>query len=180
MNEKIIIPSIEEAETFRLGDSIETLAEKKTAERVATRVAAALALTHDGYSDGVQWTDPLAGDQFVNLLEIDADSVHLETIGGPRKSIWIPLDPEDWDHGVAYVLAMLTILQNPEETGERLAPALYDSREWARVRQDGERDDQALARWMREDLLWSEASTLVRSQWREVGETADEVAATQD
>ena len=187
MKKQITIPTIEEAETFRLGDSIEPLAEKKTAERIAARVAEALALTHDGYAEGVEWNAPppkgwrIGGEsetRVVSLVQFDGDDLELATPGGPLESVWVPVEKEDWDHGVAYVLAMLTILQNPEETEASLLPALHAAADRGTPRRPGEDpiDFAQRRREAKEFHIIRKAEKLMRTRWHDVGGTADEAA----
>tara|TARA_R100001510_G_scaffold4164_1_gene3322 strand:+ start:1098 stop:1667 length:570 start_codon:yes stop_codon:yes gene_type:complete len=186
MKKQITIPTIEEAETFRLGSTIESLAERKTAERIATRVAEALALTHDGYADGVEWSGPHLpapdgegerGTRIVSLVKIDGDELELATPGGPLESVWVPITQEDSEYGVAYVLAMLTILQNPEEAEVALLPALHAAADRNSERRPGEDEADAVRRWGREVQIVRDAERLVRTRWHDVGETADEAAS---
>ena len=182
MKKMIKIPTMKEALNFRLVcDDAETLAEKKTAERIAERVAEALGIAHDGFSEKESWVKQVGQDDrwhSVELIEIAPDDVHLSTPGGPLGSVWVPITQEDSAHGVAYVLATLTILQNPEEIDTGLVPALLAARRGPVARRDYETVDVYLERCQRWTRVLLDASELMQSRWTDVANTASAVWAS--
>ena len=173
------IITISEARTFCENDSEQTLAEKKTLEHVAERVANALALVNDGVASDIasnQWRDD---EEYFEVtpagqLDPDCDGVLMKTPGGPKDEVWVSLTTEDHDHGLAYALVVLLMLKHPTALEEGILACLNLIQKETKVPGEGELNYEFVLRCEEEDRIIERARGLVR-QWKDVAGCADSI-----
>jgi len=171
------IITISEARKFCENDSDQTLAENKTLEHVAERVANALALVNDGVASDIasnQWRDD---EEYFEVtpagqLAPDCDGVLMKTPGGPKDEVWVGLSTEDHDYGNAFALVVLIMLKHPEALEEVILAYLNLIEKDPKVPKANELNHEFALRCEEEDRIVERARGLVR-QWADVAGYAD-------
>lgn len=172
------IITISEAKKFCENDSEQTLAEKKTLEHVVERVAKALALVNDGVASDItcnEWRNEK--DVYFEVTpagqyDTDCDGVLMKTPGGPKDKVWVGLTNGDHDHGNAFALVVLIMLQFSDISEDGILAYLNLIEKSPKVPESNELNHEFALRCEEEDRIIARARGLVR-QWKDVAGYAD-------